>query len=237
MSQPPQFTGTEVASILNQFSAGAFRDRIAAVFHAEQNVRGEWFTAWDLLCSGQDWGAAAPPSQGWQQRIRNETLDLVLRGLRSEDDSTQLRAIIASVEHMRAAVPPPQLKSPECNCEMCISAREHNRRLARERRAAQAQAIESFIASKADYIAWAEQDHGRLTVEDVETLLTAFVAASPPAQAQESIEYRLNRVLNALALELPSDLHASVALTIKSLFRELAAPTPAQGWQPPTESK
>ena len=33
--------------------------------------------------------------------VRAETLENVLRGLRSEDDSTQLRAIIAEVEAMK----------------------------------------------------------------------------------------------------------------------------------------
>ena len=43
-----------------------------------------------------DWQAA------WQQS-RREALDAVLRGLRSEEQTQQMRAVIASVECIRAA--------------------------------------------------------------------------------------------------------------------------------------
>jgi hypothetical protein len=50
----------------------------------------------------------APNWEQWDRvmraaRERDELLDKILRGLRSEDDSVQLRAIIAEVEAMKGA--------------------------------------------------------------------------------------------------------------------------------------
>jgi hypothetical protein len=57
----------------------------------------------DKLIWAQAQGVQQTPDHeaALKARVRNETLDTVLRGLRSEDDSQQLRAIIASIEAMR----------------------------------------------------------------------------------------------------------------------------------------
>jgi len=69
-------------------------DPIREAFHESWDSYGSRGSAYDTAL--HYWQAA------WQQS-RREALDAVLRGLRSEEQTQQMRAVIASVECIRAA--------------------------------------------------------------------------------------------------------------------------------------